>query len=89
MSIKWPEHKASMSIDHNEHIGFSRDIEDYVEEEHIVDCFISDEDKQRCIELNEIWEIQWYPRTPLSYSMVAASTFELALKAANELQEEE
>lgn len=45
------------------------------------DSFVSPEEKQRCIDTNTIWGIQWYPHTPVGFHKVLASTLEAAVAA--------
>ncbi len=46
------------------------------------DSFASPEEIERCKQTNTIWEIQWYPDTPVGFHKVIASTFEAAAQAA-------
>lgn len=39
------------------------------------DSFVSSEEKQRCIETNTIWTLQWYPETPVGFFKLHASSF--------------
>lgn len=50
-------------------------------------CPCVDLDEMR--RLNEVWEVQWYPSTPIGSHRVAASTLELALARALELERED
>lgn len=44
----------------------------------------SEEERQAALRENSVWTIQWYPRTPVGFYCVAASTFEAAAKYALE-----
>ncbi len=79
--MKLPPHKAGLTISHNEHKNYYESIADYVEDR--VDTFPNHDEYQKCVDANEIWEIQWYPETPVGFYRVAASTLELALEYAN------
>lgn len=47
--------------------------------------FISPEEKQKCIDTNSLWTVQWYPANPTSFYLIHAATFEAIMK---ELEEE-
>ena len=81
--MKLPKHEASLTIRHNQHKDYYQSIEDYTEDYDNTD-WISEEDKQKCIDTNELWEIQWYPITPVGFHMIIGSSLELVLKYANE-----
>lgn len=74
----FPGHKASMTITHNDHKSYYQSAEDWIKEESMYD-WDSEEEKARAIELDSIWTVQWYPRTPNTFYSVAASTLEAAL----------
>ncbi len=78
--MKFPDHHQ-LYITHNGHHTNYESIEDYVKDNERID--ISNEDKQECMRVNEIWEIQWYPITPIGFYCVAASTLEKCLELMN------
>lgn len=89
MSIKWPRHAAGMSISHNEHKNVYETVEQYIRPfgaQDPDDSFVSEEERQKAIETNELWEIHWYPDTPVGFYRVRASTFEAALAGALEAE---
>lgn len=42
----------------------------------------SDDERERAIEMNRVWTVQWYPNTPVGFCAVAASSLGAALEAA-------
>jgi len=52
------------------------------------DDFESPEHMQRCIDTNELWEIQWYPDTPVGFCKVYGPTFEETLAFANKVADQ-
>lgn len=72
MSIKLPKHDAGLVIYHNEHKNCYEPIDIYV---HDLE-FISEQSKRLCIQNDDIWEIQWYPDTPIGFYRVAAHSLE-------------
>lgn len=74
-----PAHKASLSITHNQHKDYYETIEQYVASYAGYqgirdDDWVSLEEKRRSVETGEIWEIQWYPETPVGFCIKFAAT---------------
>lgn len=82
--IDLPEH-LTLSIQHNDHKSYYLSIEKYFED-HPQLQKIDVDIKKRCIENNSIWEIQWYPKTPISFYYVCAPTLEEALRLVKEIK---
>lgn len=85
-----PKYKVSLHITHNRHKCYYETAEDYLARpEDIgaggfqVDEWVSREDYDAAIESDSIWEVQWYPETPVGFCVAYGSTLENALKAAN------
>ena len=76
--MEWPDHKGELTVTHNGHTVSYQTLRDYLIE-HASLHELSDEEVQECIAADSVWEIQWYPDTPVSFFFVAASTFEKAL----------
>lgn len=73
-----PPHKASAHITHNQHLSYYETV--VQREENDADWFkgawVSDESRAYAIEHNELWEMQWYPETPIGFNNVAAGRWE-------------
>lgn len=81
----FPEYKASMTLTHNDHKSYYESPENWIEE-HADWCdWENTEAKQRAIDTDSIWTIQWYPDTPIGFICVAAPTLEEALHLAIEV----
>ncbi len=77
-----PEH-IGMFIEHNEHKMYYDPIEKAVND--IDDSkWVSPEEKQKALETNEIWSIQWFPKTPIGSYTFYASTLEALFKFIEE-----
>ena len=72
-----PKH-VGLSIHHNEHKVVLREMPEYLE----IHGWEGDASAEDCIKHDEIWEVSWYPRTPLSYVVVIAPTLPKALALA-------
>lgn len=86
-TVKFPMHKASMTITHNPHKDSYQSAQDWIIEnesdiEHLYE-WISDEERQLAIDTDSIWTIQVYPNTPIGFYAYAASTFETLLAYVN------
>jgi len=71
--LEWlPAHKCGLSLLHNEHKAFYESVSGY----HIPGYFVSNEEWVKAQEANTVWEVQWYPQTPVHFERVAASSLE-------------
>ena len=68
-------------ITHNGHHTNYESVKDYLDCNDRIE--ITPEDREECIRLNEIWELQWYPETPIGFYCVGAPTLENCVQLAN------
>jgi len=73
-----------MNIEHNNHKSTYQTVEELLKDdtENFYE-FSSKEDRQKCIDTNELWSIQIYPDTPIGFYVFAGSTFEKVLEDMN------
>lgn len=85
--MKLPSHKAGLYLTHNQHKDYYEKIEDHLQEYPGFDDdnFVSAEDRQKCIDTDELWELQWYPETPVGFHKVCGSTLDVVLTRAMEI----
>lgn len=84
--MKFPEHKCGLFLTHNEHRDYYQPLSQWIEE-HSQDGdepWGSPEQKQKCLDTDELWELHWYPNTPVGFLVVWAATLEELLTFANE-----
>ena len=87
--MKLPRHEVALSIHHNEHKTYYSTV---AEELSLLDsepCWLSSEDRQKAIDNDDMWEIMWYPKTPVGFHRVAASSLEGVLQLACAIDDEE
>ncbi len=82
-SITFPRHECGLHLTHNQHRDYYQTVEEYLRDEARI-SFESGEERALCLELNELWELQWYPDTPIGFYCVGASTLEKCLAFALE-----
>lgn len=82
--MKFPEHKCGLYLSHNEH----RDVYEIIQDCYEPDDFVSLEDRQKCIDTNECWGLQWYPDTPTGFHRVLGSSLELVMAEALRIEAE-
>lgn len=82
--MKFPEHKCGLFLSHNEHRDYYETLSDFIENHDLTDDFESPEAMAKSIETDELWELQWYPDTPVGFIRVAAPTLEDVLRLATE-----
>lgn len=80
----FPSHKAGMSLEHNQHKNFYEKASDWIDDNDLFE-WENEEAKQKPIETDEIWTLQWYPHTPVGFCAVAAPTLaDLLCLASND-----
>lgn len=82
--MKFPEHKASLHLEHNEHKAMYQTVAVYLEENDWFkdDEWVSPEQKQKALDTNELWRLQWYPDTPIGFYTLMAADLDVLLEAA-------
>lgn len=79
--MNFPKHKCGLYLQHNPHKDYYDRVETYIKDNDLEE-WENEEAKQRAIETDEIWTLQWYPDTPIGFYCVAAPTLEEVLKLA-------
>ena len=82
--MKFPEHKCGLYLSHNAHRDVYESVDTFCHEQY----FISPEDRQKCIDTDECWELQWYPDTPIGFYRLLGSTLELVMAEALRIETE-
>jgi hypothetical protein len=73
---------SSLTISFNEHAHNYCDAHKAVERGILgSDEWVSEEEKQRAIETNSVWSLQWYPETPVGFHSLLASSLEAVITA--------
>lgn len=85
--MKFPKH-VSLSIQHNPHKDSYESVLEYLESNDLFMEDLAEEDLVKCIERDELWSIQWYPITPISFYMVISYSLERCLELAFITEEE-
>lgn len=86
--IYLPPHKISLHLNHNQHKAYYETVESYLVTDDGRLDFRSDEERQACLDTNEIWELQWYPDTPVGFYAIAAPTLEALIEYSEEFVKE-
>ena len=81
--MKLPKHKCGLYITHNEHLDIYQPIIEAVGEVGDEEWATKDS-RERAIETNSLWSIQWYPDTPIGFCKVYGATLSETLKAAGD-----
>lgn len=86
---KLPTELCGLTINHNPNRVLYQSVKEYIEQleelgaSHI-DEWKDEKSKQIALETNQLWEIHWYPNTPVGHCIVFAPTLEEALELACE-----
>ena len=87
MTLEWPRHEASLHLTHNDHKSIYQTVKQSIDDErhgYSYDCWVSPEQKQKAIETNDCWMLQWYPDTPVGFCILAAADLDVLLAAARQ-----
>lgn len=87
--MRFPKHKCGLTLEHNPHKTYYERIEDYIEQRDLVEDFETSDQLQRALNTDELWVLQWFPRTPVGSYVVAAPTLDECLARANFSPKEE
>jgi hypothetical protein len=85
MTIEWPKHEASLHLTHNDHKSVYRTVQESIDDESFGYCdddWVSPEQKQKAIDTNDCWTLQWYPDTPVGFCKLSAADLDVLLAAA-------
>ncbi len=84
--MKFPTHEASLYLSHNEHKSYYRTVQQSIDDEsfgYTDECWVSPEQRQKAVDTNECWVLQWYPHTPIGFNLLSAADLDALLDAAN------
>lgn len=74
--MKLPRHACGLYLEHNSHKDVYETVAQAVAREENNHHWVSPEERQRAIDTNEMWSLQWYPDTPIGFHRLQASTWE-------------
>lgn len=87
--MKFPRN-CNLYLTHNEHMVNYQTVAEAILEEREFDAdgWISEEQKQKAIDTNDCWTIQWYPDTPIGFYRMHGADVAPLVEAACKAQEE-
>ena len=87
--LNLPRHKASLHMTHNEHKLYYQTVASSIargDHGYTDNCWVSQEQKQKAIDTDECWTLQWYPDTPVGFCILSAADLDALLDAAKKLE---
>ncbi len=81
----FPAHAASLHLTHNDHKSTYETIEAWEEHGEREDDWVSREQREKAIANDSVWELQWYPNTPIGFIRLLACDLDVLLAAAKEV----
>lgn len=85
--MRFPAHKCGLYLTHNQHRDVYEKVADKINDDDGPSIIWKDDEaKARAIDTDELWELQWYPETPISFYVVAAPTLEECLALAQHIE---
>lgn len=80
-----PKHKGELSITHNGHKSNYETIQDYTDLLNADDeDWATPTSKEIAIKNDELWEMQWYPNTPIGFNKIYGATLEEIITKSKE-----
>jgi len=79
--MELPAHKCGLYLTHNAYKDVHQSIEKAVADidAETTTTWISLEERERSLASGDIWDLQWYPNTPVGFYRRIASTLEAVL----------
>lgn len=78
--LNWlPKYAISLSLEHNRHKCYYQTAAQFAAESDASECpvdWASPEEREKAIREDSVWELMWYPDTPIGSYHVAASSLE-------------
>jgi len=84
--MKFPAHKAGLQLQHNDHLNVYETVAHYTDNDYYEDAWVSDEQKAKAIATNELWNLHWYPDTPVGFYHVCGADLDAVLTRAAEIE---
>ncbi len=85
-----PKHACGLYLTHNEHKDYYETLETWLDgRAETAPPFASDEARAKAMATDDVWVLQWYPRTPVGFNLIAAPTLEELLAFAAEVEAHE
>lgn len=81
--MKFPDHKAGLSLHHDEHKTNRLTAAEWIADGADGVLWVSKEQKQKAIATDSIWMITWYPETPVGSWCFAAADLDVLLEYVN------
>lgn len=81
--FKFPRHECGLFLTHNEHRNYYETIEQMYDRDGINDGWVSEEQRLKAIREDNVWELQWYPDTPIGSYCLLACDLDVLLEEAN------
>lgn len=73
--LDWlPRHDCGLHLAHNPHRDVYETVEQYTAD--FADEWASDAEREKAIREDSLWELQWYPDTPVGFYRIMASSLE-------------
>ncbi len=82
----FPPHKAALYLSHNEHRSYYETVEQWASraEPGGEPDWVSPEQRAKAIATDSVWDLQWYPETPIGFCRLLACDLGVLLEAARE-----
>lgn len=80
--MDFPKHNCGLHLSHNQHKDYYQTLENYLEEQGFSKEDWVDGEEEVAMRTGEIWVLQWYPNTPVSFIRKCASNLDVLLEVS-------
>ncbi|MCJ2015534.1 hypothetical protein [Methylobacterium sp. J-076] len=83
VTMQFPKHDASLHLTHNQHKAYYETVLEAIETGTYPEtAWVSLAQREKALATVEVWELQWYPRTPVSFHRLLAADLDVLLATA-------
>lgn len=80
--MRLPRHDAGLYLTHNDHKSVYETIEQRYENADVAGDWVSEEQRLKAIAEDSVWELIWYPDTPIGSYRLLACDLDVLLEEA-------
>ena len=78
----FPKH-LTLTLTHNEHKNYYQTVQESIDmKDHGYTEWVSPEQREKAIDTDECWTLQWYPDTPVGFNILSAADLDVLLVSA-------
>lgn len=86
LAHQFPPHQCELHLTHNEHRNNYQTLEQFAADRELdLDDWVSVEQRDKAMAAQDVWELHWYPDTPVGFYRLFAYDLDVLLAAARDV----